>query len=217
MNEQERAVVQEACTSIKHGMPWTHAYKDKVVKSLEQLLEAPVEKSGTPAGELSDAQVRIGMKALLKCATSDLDDYSQPLYDAYEDDVKRVYAVITADKLRANGSTVLVPADKLREMQAAITAKDIELSVRGAQFRYMMKDQAAKFDEIARLTDERDELRKDAERYRWLRSNDIEIPPGQREIYVIQERLPHTEDANVMLVESELDGIIDAAMTKEAA
>jgi hypothetical protein len=57
-------------------------------------------------------------------------------------------------------------------------------------------------------------LRKDAERYRWLRSDDSEVLPGQREICVIQERLPHTEDADVTLIESELDAAIDAATSQ---
>ncbi len=57
-------------------------------------------------------------------------------------------------------------------------------------------------------------LRKDAERYRWLRSDDIEVMPGQREICVIQEHLPHTEDADVTLIESALDAAIDAAIAQ---
>ncbi len=53
---------------------------------------------------------------------------------------------------------------------------------------------------------------KDAERYQWLRSDDIEVMPGQREINVYMERLPHTEEPTVLLVESALDEAIDAAL-----
>ena len=54
---------------------------------------------------------------------------------------------------------------------------------------------------------------KDAERYQWLRSDDIEVLPGQREINVYMERLPHTEEPDVFLIEKELDDAIDAAMS----
>jgi hypothetical protein len=54
---------------------------------------------------------------------------------------------------------------------------------------------------------------KDAERYRWLRSDDIEVLPGQREICVYLERLPFREDqTDELLVDSALDTAIDAAM-----
>jgi hypothetical protein len=138
-----------------------------------------MNEQNAPAGELTDKQIYT------------LHDKSRLSILAF------ARAIITADReLRANGSTVLVPADKLREMQAALAAKDIELSVRGAQFRYMMKDQAAKFDEIARLTAERDALRKDAERYRWLRTDLVSIDVFSASGIA-------------------LDAAIDAAMTKE--
>lgn len=54
---------------------------------------------------------------------------------------------------------------------------------------------------------------KDAERYQWLRSDNIEVLPGQREINVYMERLPHTEEPDVFLIEKELDDAIDAAMS----
>ena len=58
-------------------------------------------------------------------------------------------------------------------------------------------------------------IRKDAERYRWLRSDDIEVPHGQREICVMLMRLPFREDqTDETLIESELDAAIDAAMQK---
>jgi hypothetical protein len=57
-----------------------------------------------------------------------------------------------------------------------------------------------------------EEAVKDAERYRWLRSDDIEVMPGQREINVYMERLPFTEEPTVLLTESALDEAIDAAI-----
>lgn len=59
---------------------------------------------------------------------------------------------------------------------------------------------------------ERDGLKADAERYRWLRSDDIEVLPGQREITVVMHRLPHTEDPDITLIESDLDDEIDARL-----
>lgn len=55
------------------------------------------------------------------------------------------------------------------------------------------------------------ELEQDAARYRWLRSDDIEVLPGQHEISVVKHRLPFTEDSDETLTESELDAAIDAA------
>lgn len=56
----------------------------------------------------------------------------------------------------------------------------------------------------------------DAARYRWLRSDDIEVPSGQHEINVYRERLPFCEDqTDELLVEQELDEAIDAAMSKD--
>ncbi|WP_047236915.1 ead/Ea22-like family protein [Chromobacterium subtsugae] len=57
------------------------------------------------------------------------------------------------------------------------------------------------------------ELERDAARYRWLRSDDIEVLPGQREICAVRFPLPSDEDAGEeVLFESELDAAIDAAM-----
>lgn len=58
-----------------------------------------------------------------------------------------------------------------------------------------------------------DQDARDAERYRWLRSDDIEVLPGQREILVIKHALPFTDEANEVLTESDLDAAIDAAMS----
>lgn len=53
---------------------------------------------------------------------------------------------------------------------------------------------------------------RDAARYRWLRSDDIEVPQGQREIVVQLLRLPFREDqSDETLTESELDAAVDAA------
>jgi hypothetical protein len=57
-----------------------------------------------------------------------------------------------------------------------------------------------------------DELRKDAERYRWLRSDDIE---GEREIYVVMEHRPFSEEGDMVLMTEDLDDAIDAAMAKK--
>jgi hypothetical protein len=54
---------------------------------------------------------------------------------------------------------------------------------------------------------------RDAARYRWLRSDDIEVLPGQREINVVKQHLPFREDQrDEVLTESALDEAIDAAM-----
>ncbi len=57
--------------------------------------------------------------------------------------------------------------------------------------------------------------KRDAERYRWLRSDDIEVPEGQREISVVLHRLPHSDQADEMLIEAALDVEIDAAIQRE--
>ncbi|GAB3416880.1 hypothetical protein NX774_11985 [Massilia agilis] len=54
---------------------------------------------------------------------------------------------------------------------------------------------------------------RDAARYRWLRSDDIELQPGQREICAVMFRLPFCEDqTDEVLTESALDEVIDAAI-----
>lgn len=58
----------------------------------------------------------------------------------------------------------------------------------------------------------------DAARYRWLRSDDIEVPQGQREILVQMIPLPFREDQTIeTLFESALDEAIDAAMSAPSA
>lgn len=57
---------------------------------------------------------------------------------------------------------------------------------------------------------------RDARRYRWLRSDDIEVPDGQREISVVLHRLPFSDDPDITLIESELDAAIDAAIAATA-
>ena len=53
----------------------------------------------------------------------------------------------------------------------------------------------------------------DAERYRWLRDDDQFQPEGERELYVIQARLPFREDqSDQVLVMSDLDRAIDASI-----
>ncbi len=58
------------------------------------------------------------------------------------------------------------------------------------------------------LTDEQ----RDAARYRWLRSDDIEVAQGQREIYAVQDGLPNTDQKQQVLTESAMDEAIDTAM-----
>lgn len=57
------------------------------------------------------------------------------------------------------------------------------------------------------------EAMKDAERYRWLRDDTIEIKDGQRALNVVMGRLPFDEeDRDEDLFGLELDDAIDAAM-----
>lgn len=57
---------------------------------------------------------------------------------------------------------------------------------------------------------------RDAERYRWLRSDDIFVMPGQREILVHMEPLPFNEEqSRVLLLDKDLDAAIDAALLKQ--
>lgn len=56
-------------------------------------------------------------------------------------------------------------------------------------------------------------LKADAARYRWLRSDDIDVPHGQREICVYREHLPFADEPDELLIESALDDAIDAAMS----
>lgn len=67
---------------------------------------------------------------------------------------------------------------------------------------------------IAELERQLEDARKDAERYRWLRSDDIEVLPGEREIYVVMARLPFTDSPDETLTEAALDAAIDNAMQK---
>lgn len=57
-----------------------------------------------------------------------------------------------------------------------------------------------------------DDVVRDAERYRWLRSDDIEVMPGQREIYILAERMPHTDDQDEVMLGTDADAAIDAAI-----
>lgn len=65
---------------------------------------------------------------------------------------------------------------------------------------------------IRALLDRLDSAERDAGRYRWLRSDDIEVLPGQREISVVLHRLPFTDEPDVTLIEADLDAAIDAAL-----
>jgi len=58
-----------------------------------------------------------------------------------------------------------------------------------------------------------DEL--DAARYRWLRDESLGVPDGMREIYVIQQRLPHTEGTDTELFDTALDAAVDAAIAAQ--
>ncbi|MDI4633331.1 hypothetical protein J7U46_09755 [Pelomonas sp. V22] len=60
---------------------------------------------------------------------------------------------------------------------------------------------------------EDDPQRKDAERYRWLRSDEIEVPASQREINVVRAAMPFREDQqDETLFGDALDAAIDVAM-----
>ena len=70
--------------------------------------------------------------------------------------------------------------------------------------------------ELRRLSAQVEALEANAARYRWLRSDDIEVPHDQREIYVVMDPLPNREDQRrEVLTESALDAAIDAAIAKE--
>jgi hypothetical protein len=70
----------------------------------------------------------------------------------------------------------------------------------------------ALLDEIDTLRKSLDEALLDAERYRWLRSDDIE---GECEIYVVMEHLPFSDEGDMVLKEEDLDDAIDAALAKK--
>lgn len=55
----------------------------------------------------------------------------------------------------------------------------------------------------------------DAARYRWLRDESLGVPDGMREIYVIQQRLPHTEGTDTELFDTALDAAVDAAVAAQ--
>lgn len=55
----------------------------------------------------------------------------------------------------------------------------------------------------------------DAARYRWLRDESLGVPDGMREIYVIQQRLPHTEGTYMELFDTALDAAVDAALAAQ--
>jgi hypothetical protein len=76
---------------------------------------------------------------------------------------------------------------------------------------------AALIDVVNELRAKLAEAQRDAERYRWLRSDDISWQPDQREICVIMVRSPFAEDQDETLVESELDAAVDAAMATSPA
>lgn len=55
----------------------------------------------------------------------------------------------------------------------------------------------------------------DAARYRWLRDESLGVPDGMREIYVIQQRLPHAEGTDTELFDTALDAAVDAAIAAQ--
>ncbi|MBU9318989.1 hypothetical protein KTD09_29590 [Burkholderia multivorans] len=57
-------------------------------------------------------------------------------------------------------------------------------------------------------------MAKDAERYRWLRDEDAGVPDGEREMCVVQFRLPFTEDPDRDLFDVALDAAIDKALSQ---
>lgn len=95
------------------------------------------------------------------------------------------------------------------QMKARIAELEAELS--------MHKDIHAKFVralhvQFESVSAERDALKVDAERYRWLRDDTSEMPDGQRELYVVAHGLPFTDDGDEDLFGVALDAAIDAAM-----
>lgn len=56
--------------------------------------------------------------------------------------------------------------------------------------------------------------KRDAERYRWLRDEDAGVPDGERELCVVQFRLPFTEAPDRDLFDVALDAAIDAALAQ---
>lgn len=57
-------------------------------------------------------------------------------------------------------------------------------------------------------------MAKDAERYRWLRDEDAGVPNGERELCVVQFRLPFTGAPDRDLFDVALDAAIDAALAQ---
>ena len=107
-------------------------------------------------------------------------------------------AIIAADRaLRASPAVSLPPIPLLRTGEVQI--RDFTLADMQAYA------QAA----IAALTAERDALRKDAERYRWLKHRDLpwSYTDHPKSMVVTRWRSGHSPD--------EIDAAIDAAMTKE--
>ena len=60
------------------------------------------------------------------------------------------------------------------------------------------------------------EVRRDADRYRWLRDEDSAAPEPLREIAAVQFRSPFTDDLEVCLYGEDLDFAIDNIMLAAA-
>ncbi len=79
---------------------------------------------------------------------------------------------------------------------------DCDAAAEAASYEYVMD---CKDEEIARLRAEADALRKDAERYRWLRDQ-----------HASEGRSFHVREPNSEVVSRNLDFAIDAAMGADA-
>jgi len=124
----------------------------------------------------------------------------------------------------ANPATVLALLDRVEELERQLSASEDATELIKADatiaslLHWLAEARFAVGDDGKRMLPEfveyLKEMARDAARYRWLRSDDIEVLPGAPEILVMKMPRHFMDESEEILLESECDSDIDAAMEK---
>ncbi|MCA8385311.1 hypothetical protein LGN11_06455 [Burkholderia multivorans] len=132
----------------------------------------------------------------IACCQSSIGHMPEPIH--YDDMVEYLVSVSPAKILELIAALEAAAADK-RELFALLPGP-----------YYMDPPDGGDVSLIEQLR----RMAKDAERYRWLRDEDAGVPDGEREMCVVQFRLPFTEDPDRDLFDVALDAAIDKALSQ---
>jgi hypothetical protein len=145
------------------------------------------------------------MRFDFKCAPARIVRHEDGAYVRYADWQRTEAARVAAERAYERHIDVAIEVLKERDQLRA------QMDRLQASFDRVNADWLRQDKEIGELQRQLAESQKDAERYRWLRRDDIKVLPGQDDIYVSRQQSIFFRHIDV-LVDSELDAAIDAEM-----